>query len=108
MVEGIWGNFKRQIEKFQIPTALLLCCSIGMRYALFFTTRRLSDLRLNSSRLHASRFHGFFHASRLYSRFTQKNLPYRNCFNNPPLLKAEFKEGFFKMGIWYAVWAGMV
>jgi len=35
MVEGIWGNFKSQIEKFKIPTALLLCCSVGMGYGLF-------------------------------------------------------------------------
>jgi len=68
MLEGIWGNFKRQIEKFKIPAALLLYCSAapllywyGVWVVFVAATfkvaknRRLSDLRLHSSRLHASR-----------------------------------------------------
>jgi hypothetical protein len=30
IVEGIWGNFKRQIEKFKIPPDLLLYCSAAL------------------------------------------------------------------------------
>jgi hypothetical protein len=30
MIEGIWGNFKSQIEKFKIPTTLLLSCSAAL------------------------------------------------------------------------------
>jgi len=36
MVEGIWGNFKSQIEKFKIPTALLLRCSAALLYPIAF------------------------------------------------------------------------
>jgi hypothetical protein len=76
MVEGIWGNFKNQIEKFKIPTAPLL-----YRYAVWVVfvaatfmaakIRRLSALRLHSSRLHAFTVFFTLHAS----RFTQKKSP---------------------------------
>jgi hypothetical protein len=67
MVEGIWGNFKKQIEKFKIPTALLLCCSIS------------------PFAFHAFTLHAF-----TVSRFTlheKSNLPY------PSLRKRDFKLG---------------
>jgi len=49
MVEGIWGNFKNQIEKFKIPTAPLLYrygvwgvfVAATFTVALFLIIRRL-------------------------------------------------------------------